>query len=227
MSKGILGVGCSFTWGEGLYYYSDLDNLPFKENHEFNPSEVTPAMMLYKDNNKFIKIVADYLNTWWWTNRGNGGTNVSAIKWYLDDEFINKDLFKINDFKLMIFQFTHAGRSTFDGVSIEEQINMVDKKCKQFENQGVKVVSFCWDEDIPSETLYQSLFKDRHIDISMDGITKPGFDYFVWNDSFNLTIASDFKEQNIQKNDLHFNHNGHRLIADLIIKKLKSDNFKI
>ena len=43
MSKGILGVGCSFTWGEGLYFYSKLKNLPFKENHEFINSEITSA----------------------------------------------------------------------------------------------------------------------------------------------------------------------------------------
>ena len=58
MSKGVLGIGCSYTWGEGLYYYSDLDNLPFKSSHHFDPDTVTPAMMLYKDNNKFIKLVA-------------------------------------------------------------------------------------------------------------------------------------------------------------------------
>lgn len=227
MSKGILGIGCSYTWGEGLYYYSELDNLPLKPSHEFNPSEVTPAMMLYKDNNKFIKLVADYLNTWWWTNRGNGGTNVSAIKFYLDDAFINKDLFKINDFKLMIFQFTHYGRSAFDGVDIEEQINLVNDKCNEFENNGVKVISFCWDEDIPKHTLYKKLFKNRHIDITINNITKEGFDYFVWNDEFNITVQSDFIDNGFQKNDLHFNKKGHRLIADLIIDKLEEDNFKL
>ena len=225
MSKGVLGIGCSYTWGEGLYYYSDLDNLPFKEKHEFDPHTVTPAMMLYKDNHKFIKLVADYLNTWWWTNRGNGGTNESAIKFYLEDEFTNKDLFKINDFQLIVFQFTHVGRSIFDGIDMETQIKMVDEKLKEFENSGVKVITFCWDEEIPNSDIYKQLFKNRHIDITIDGEFKPGFDYFVWNDKFNITIQSDFLSKGYQKNDLHFNLKGHRIIADLIINKLKKDNF--
>jgi hypothetical protein len=221
MKKGVLGIGCSYTWGEGLYYYSDLENLPFRPLHEFNPSEVTPAMMLFKDNHKFIKLVADYLNTWGWTNRGNGGTNESAIKFYLEDEFVNKDLFKINDFQLIIFQFTHVSRSISDGIDMETQIKMVDEKLKEFENNGVKVITFCWDEEIPNSTLYKKLFKNRHIDITIDGETKPGFDYFVWNNKFNITIASDFEKKGYQKNDLHFNLRGHEIIADLIIDKLK------
>lgn len=31
--KGILFGGCSFTWGQGLYFYSDLPNL-------YNPSKL-------------------------------------------------------------------------------------------------------------------------------------------------------------------------------------------
>ena len=35
--KGILFGGCSFTWGQGLYHYSNLSNLPAtSENHSFN-----------------------------------------------------------------------------------------------------------------------------------------------------------------------------------------------
>ena len=36
MSKGVVGIGDSFTWGEGLYFYSGLDELPIKPKHEFD-----------------------------------------------------------------------------------------------------------------------------------------------------------------------------------------------
>ena len=36
MEKGIACLGCSYTWGEGLYFYSELEDLPFKEKHGFD-----------------------------------------------------------------------------------------------------------------------------------------------------------------------------------------------
>lgn len=226
MSKGVLGLGCSYTWGEGLYFYSDLDNLPFSENHVFDYNKVTPAMMLYKNKHRFIDLISNHYNTWCWVEPGNGGANMQFCD-YIETDFKNRDKFNYNDFSLLVFQFTQVSRDLKNGIDIYTQIKTVNDICKEFENNGVKVVSFCWDEEIPSSTLYKKLFKNRHIDISIDGTTKPSFDYFIWNDEYNITVASDFKGKNLQKNDLHFNKKGHRLIADLIIKKLKEDNFTL
>lgn len=232
MSKGVLGLGCSYTWGEGLYYYSDLESLPFSENHEFDYNKVTPAMMLYKDRYKYTNLVADYLNTWCWTNLGNGGTIQSITEEYMGNDFSNRDKFNMEDFKLMIFQFTEYYRD-FNGSDgdkkslILSQINMVDSLCSKFEKIGVKVISFSWFDDISTHPLYIEKFKDRHMDIELDNIVKPSFDFFLRDDMFNITIQSDFAKKGFQKNDLHFNKKGHKLISNLIIKKLEQDNFKI
>ena len=231
MSKGVFGLGCSYTWGEGLYYYSDLENLPFSEEHYFDYNNITPSMMLYKDRFKYTQLVADYLNTWCWTNRGNGGSIRSSINDYARREFINNDKFKYSDFKLLIYQFTEYYRDSSDGMSdyelIESQINLVDDLCSDFEEAGVKVITLSWFDNIPQHPTYLSKFKNRHLDIEFDNIVKPGFDYFLRDDEYNMTIQSDFSKKGFQKNDLHFNKKGHRLIADLIIKKLEQDNFKI
>ena len=50
MSKGILGIGDSFMWGEGLYYYSKLPNLPFNEEHKFDFDSITEGYVGYKNN---------------------------------------------------------------------------------------------------------------------------------------------------------------------------------
>ena len=226
MSKGVLGLGCSYTWGEGLYYYSDLEGLPFKFQHEFVFEDVKPAMVQYKNKYRFTQLVANYLDTWCWVNRGNGGTNIT-IEEYATRDLLTQDNFKLSDFKLAIFQFTHFGRDEYAGIDAEEQIETVNKLLTEYENNGITVITFCWDEEIPSRDSYRKLFKDRHIDISINGITKPGFDYFLWNDNYNITVASDFKLKKVQTNDLHFNKRGHQLIADLIIKKLEKDNFEI
>lgn len=236
MSKGVLGLGCSYTWGEGLYYYSDLENLPFEEYHSFDPKKVTSSMIFYKDKYKFTELVSNYLNTWSWTNRGNGGSIKSIVDVYARQQFFHEDAFNISDFKLMIFQFTEAWRdnhildnSGFADINkiILDQIEMVDNLCLDFEKEGVKVVTFSWFDEFPEHPLYQEKFKNRHIDITVDGITKPSYDFFLRHDEFNMTIKSDFEKKGYQKNDLHFNKRAHRIIADLIIDKLKKDNFTL
>ena len=231
MSKGILGVGCSYTWGEGLYFYSELDNLPFSEEHYFDYDNMTPSMLLYKDRFKYTQLVADYLNTWCWTNCRNGGSILGTINDFACKEFINNDKFKYSDFKLLIYQFTEHYRDSHNGMSeselIEFQINSVDDLCSDFEKAGIKVITLSWFDTIPQHPTYLSKFKNRHLDIEFDNIVKSGFDFILRNDEYNMTIQSDFYKKGFQKNDLHFNKKGHRLIADLIIDKLKEDNFKL
>ena len=234
MSKGVFGLGCSYTWGEGLYYNSELDDLPFNSYHNFDPSKITPAMMAYKDKNKFTNLVAEYLNTWSWTNRGNGGSILGTVDDYIKNQFYDRDKFRTNDFKLLIYQFTEQYRdfhpnTKFKNIDelIKLQIKKIDELCTEFESNGVKVVTFSWFEEIPNHSDYIKLFKDRHIDIQINNEIKSGFDYFIRNDKYNITIQSDFKKNGLQKDDLHFNKKGHRIIADLIIKKLQQDNFKI
>jgi len=68
MSKGVLGLGCSYTWGEGLYYYSDLDDLPFRKKHTYDPKDIRKSMELFKDKHRYLQKVADYLDTWCWSD---------------------------------------------------------------------------------------------------------------------------------------------------------------
>ena len=62
--KGILFGGCSFTWGQGLYHYSNLSNLPASsENRTFNSRVITEAMIRHKNSIRFPRLVANHLNT--------------------------------------------------------------------------------------------------------------------------------------------------------------------
>ena len=226
MKRGVVGIGDSYTWGEGLYLLSGYRDLPLKKRHSFDMNEMRDSFIQFKNKHRFINKVADYLDTWCWVNRGNGGTNMT-IEDYATRDLLTQDEFKLSDFKLAIFQFTHFGRDEYGGRGVEEQIETVNKLLTEYENNGIKVITFCWDEEIPSRDSYRKLFKDRHIDISINGITKPGFDYFIWDNNYNITVASDFRPKNLQTNDLHFNKKGHRIIADLILKKLEQDNFTL
>ena len=57
MSKGILGIGDSFMWGESLYFYSDLPNLPFSKEHNFEFDSMTEGFVAYKNKYRLFEIL--------------------------------------------------------------------------------------------------------------------------------------------------------------------------
>jgi hypothetical protein len=239
VTKGVLGIGCSFMWGEGLYYYSNLKNTPpLKETHQFDGTDVlTEAHIAFKNKNRFLRIVTDEYGMWDISNVGNGGSNVRNIKDYINEFLIKPVGVGITDFDLIIYQFTSHDRDfinqrrTEDGwltgepMPIEDQIEFVNTTITDWESHGVKVVTLSWYEEFPNHPLYQKYFKNRHVDIEIDGDVQNSFEYFLHKDKYNVTISSDFKEKGFQKNDIHFNLKGHRCVANSIIKKLKNDNW--
>lgn len=228
----VLGLGCSFTWGEGLYFYSGLPNLPFGETHNFQgiPS-LSNSHIKFKDKHRYLKLVANYYGLQEVSNVGNGGSNVRNITDFAE-------LFTITDFSLIIIQLTspdrdfinqrrtNDGHLTGDPMPIEDQIEFINKNVKDWEKNNIKVVTFSWYPEFPNNQLYQTYFKHNHVDIEVDGVVKNSFEYFLQNDKYNVTISSDFKSKGLQKNDLHFNLKGHQCIANSILKKLKKDNWK-
>jgi hypothetical protein len=238
-TKGVLGIGCSFTWGEGLYFYSNLPDLPvLKEYHRFDYT-LTEDHIKFKDENRFLRIVANEYKMWDIANSGNGGSNVRNIKDCINSFLQKSNKLKISDFGLIIYQFTspdrdyinqHYGKKgwlTRDIMPIEQQIKFVNKEITKWESYGVKVITLSWYEEFPNHPLYKKYFKNRHVDIEIDGDTKNSFEYFLYKDEYNITIASDFVSQGLQKNDIHFNLKGHKCIAESIIKKLKKDNWQL
>ena len=63
--KGIIFLGCSYTWGQGLYFYSDLKQLPYgTQNYGFNYKEVNESMLRYKNAVRFPRLVSQHFETW-------------------------------------------------------------------------------------------------------------------------------------------------------------------
>ena len=171
-------------------------------------------------------------------NSGNGGSNVRNIEDYVNGYLQKRVNLPITKIGLIIYQFTSQYRDyinqshtkegwlTGDIMPIEQQIEFVNNEITKWESKGIKVVTLSWYDDFPNHPLYQKYFKDRHVDIEIDGDTKNSFEYFLHRDEYNVTIASDFGKKGFQKNDIHFNPKGHRCIAKSIIKKLNNDSWK-
>ena len=225
MSKGVVGIGDSFTWGEGLYFYSGLDELPIKPKHEFDEQEVRLSHRLYKNKNCYVNLVAEYYNTWSLLGEGNGGDNIFSFKQRLNTMF-NKNALSKSDVALFIFQFTQIFRNS--NYSLQEQIQYVDYQLSELEKEGIKCVSICWTYDITrTDSIYWNLFKDRHVELKYNDKVYNNFEEISKKPGSDITIASDFSPLNFQKNDLHLNLKGQRMLADSIIQKLETDNFHI
>jgi len=130
--KGILFGGCSFTWGQGLYHYSNLSNLPAtSESHSFNSRAITEAMVRHKNSLRFPRLVANALNTFEVCKDdvgqllGNGGSEDETFDFF-NHIFNVERKFSYQDFSHMIIQLTNPYRSYFEfelnGVSYKTKI---------------------------------------------------------------------------------------------------------
>jgi hypothetical protein len=73
--KGIVFGGCSFTWGQGLYFYSDLNRLIYPDNEfTYNAKNVTYSHIKYKDTIRYARLVANHFKTFECFKTGNGGS---------------------------------------------------------------------------------------------------------------------------------------------------------
>jgi len=133
--KGILFGGCSFTWGQGLYFYSDLPNLPFEaQNYGFDFKEITESMLNYKNSIRYPRLVANYFETFEVTKNdvgvllGNGGSEDESFE-YFDYLFNVEKKYKYSDFSYIILQLSNIWRNDF-----HFELNGVDYKTKLHNN---------------------------------------------------------------------------------------------
>lgn len=110
MAKGILFAGDSYTWGEGLQYFSGLDTVHFPEQHTFNPDWITKAQMRFIETNRFSTLVARKFNTYDINYGANGGSDLSIL-----GDLSNKvpDEYGYSELSAIVVQLTNPLRDRF------------------------------------------------------------------------------------------------------------------
>lgn len=235
----ILGIGCSFTWGESLYFYSNLPDLPFSEMHNYDASLVTDEMIEFKNNNRYLKLLSDELKIpYVYPFDTNGGSIIGSNTHFL---FEARDKYK--DAKYVIWQITDWTRdlhstkielnnfepkSAFrliDG-NIQKSIYFIKRVVDEFEKNNTKVILFTWQSDLVNHYLYRKFFikTGKHMNIECEGEEFESFNEIVDSplDKFKkYTVAYDFSPKGYLKNDTHFNIKGHQMIKDNLVKKIK------
>ena len=240
MSKGILGIGDSFMWGESLYFYSDLPNLPFSKEHYFNFDTMTEGFVGYKNKYRFIQLIADYYDTWCTVKSLNGSTNEYNLEFLntfnytdvVEPDGTHHFNFKldINEYKLVIFLFTSHLRSRDNSeLYISDMLRAADKVFNIFEGKGIKVCTLCWMPEFFNNSTYRQLYvnKNRHTPLIYNDEIFNWYEDLCQDTGHNLTIKSDFVKKGYQINDVHFNKQGNKMMAESIIKKLNRERFNI
>jgi hypothetical protein len=132
--KGIIFAGCSFTWGQGLYFYSDLVDLKYPESeYVFNQKEITDAQIKFKNTLYYPRLVANHFNTFEVTKKDNGGSedktfdffnyifNCDLLESHEKRQYLKLRKYEYIDFDYMIIQISHIFRNNFnfelDGVN--------------------------------------------------------------------------------------------------------------
>lgn len=108
--NGIATVGCSFTWGQGLWYYYDTNEyIPTTYEYLHNVKKIPQSALEFKDRNNWPGIVSNHFNTFNIKKSWNGGTDHESIL------FIETDIFRKNQkVDWLIFQTTQLYRSPFE-----------------------------------------------------------------------------------------------------------------
>ena len=107
--QNILFSGCSFTWGQGLWYYSNVDEyIPNTYEYLHNVKEIPKSALDFKNKNNYAGLVSKHFNCDYEMKSWNGGTDDESIR------FIENKVFKENKkYDWLILQTTQIYRSPF------------------------------------------------------------------------------------------------------------------
>lgn len=221
----ILFCGDSFTWGQGLEWEELLrEGYSVEQINKLVPPQYACERLPikyqdYRLKNHYPRLVAEHFNVGYDLSRqGNGGSNGDIYKTmrYFNHRMIGDNL------DLLFMQFTHSGRHVpYDGNPwsvdaegvFEEDIKQAVEHIQFFEEHfpNVKVVTLHW---LPETgiLLEKKLGEKYVIKQNVDGNTYYGFE--EWIDEYTFG-----KKHEIQ--DYHFTSEGHRIMADNVIKHIE------
>lgn len=114
--------GCSFTWGQGLYFYSDLPNLYNPTSiYKFPGHKVTSAQLKFKNTLYYPRLVANHFNTFEVVKDLNGGCEDETFDFFNQIFKSEKNIVSSNnnnytygDFDYIVVQLSAILRNKFN-----------------------------------------------------------------------------------------------------------------
>jgi hypothetical protein len=133
--KGIIFVGCSFTWGGGLEYYPPFKDIPY--SFQYDEQKITFAIMNFIKANRFSRLVANHFEMWEANRLNCGGSDdgsINQIKMMLglgefssdvgnkQFENIKMQRYSIDEIDYVVFQLTDPFRNYRININGEELV---------------------------------------------------------------------------------------------------------
>ena len=150
--KGIVFVGCSFTWGGGLEYYAPFKDIPNPYAYGFDESKISFATMNFIKSNRFSRLVANHFEMWEVNKLHCGGSDDSSIL-FLENCFslnnesettsnkhyenINNQKFSSDEIKYVVFQLTHPLRNYKEILKDETFLSDTFETWEEMENHFI------------------------------------------------------------------------------------------
>jgi hypothetical protein len=151
--------GCSFSFGEGLQYFSNLPSVVIPKVHEFDYFELRHSQYRFIQNNRYSKLLADKLSTIDVNTSSNGGTN-NDIYNALFELYNTKNEAKqdrmayqsetfvpLCDVDVIVIQFTNIFRDIIklDGITypLQNMAPTFDEYVEMFIKKNMTLEEFC------------------------------------------------------------------------------------
>ena len=118
--KGLIFAGCSFTWGQGLYYYSGLDTIKYPAPDAYDSKLVSDAHKRYMATLRYPRLVANHFNTFEVVSKQNGGSEETSISFIhkcfglIDGhDFLVDEKFDYSEIEYVVIQTSQPNRNGF------------------------------------------------------------------------------------------------------------------
>jgi len=136
VTKGIIFAGCSFTWGQGLYYYSNIPTLKEPAPDSYDVQLVTDAHKNFRKTLYYPRLVANHFDTFEVTLLQNGGSEVTSID-YLKVAFglmgpitnYITEKYSFDEIEYLVFQTSQPQRNTYYYDYVNKD-GSIDKNCE-------------------------------------------------------------------------------------------------
>jgi hypothetical protein len=151
--------GCSFSFGEGLQYFSNLPSVVIPKVHQFDYFELRHSQYRFIQNNRYSKLLADMLGTIDVNASGNGGTNNEIYNALLElyntknepkedrRAYLTETFVPLCDVELIVIQFTNIFRDVIilDGVKypLQNMAPTFDDYVEMFIKKNMTLEQFC------------------------------------------------------------------------------------
>jgi len=153
MIRKILFTGCSFTWGQSLFYHGNFEDDIHPRDSQYYVNKILPHHYQYQVDNRFATQVADYFGRKPIVNARNGGDNWNIALQSVGDE--------MTDF--VIVQTTAYNRSMeSQGKSVKEQLQKFEEIIDNNEKNNIPVRFIHYgdleEKEVPKKILDRTIY---------------------------------------------------------------------